>query len=639
MFEALRQLVDVSDFPPRWYCGDWTQLHGWVHIVADIAIWAAYISIPLAIAIYVLRRPDTPVPRLFWLFAAFIFLCGTTHLMEAIIFWWPAYRLNAVFKVLTAVVSLATVAVLLRHLPQLLRYPSLAGLNEQLQNESQARAAVERTLIERSNLLQIALTAGQAGAWTLDLKTRQLTRYPALSRLLGLPEQVATESSAEWRERIDPADREAAAVIVDDAIDALKPFETQYRIIRADGSRIWVSARGDAYYDGNGAPAGYAGIVADITHDRVAAEHRSRLATIMESAPDAIVSLTLEGVVTAWNRGAEELYGYTAAEMIGESIQRIVPKSRESEVVQYLEAAGARHSVGPLETLRRGKDGRMLPIELVVAPIIDGKDRVIGVSKIERDISARQDNERKLRTMNRALEQRTDEMEQFLYTVSHDLKSPLVTILGFAGVAGDELGDHASPDVVDALDRIERAATRMTGLIDDLLEVSRVGRTPHRPSRVDVAALIAEACSDFTEAFGEQEVRCEIAGALPPIYGDPVRIRQIVDNLISNALKYGCPVRPGRIEIGGAQSDGETLIYVRDFGPGIPSEHREKVFQLFQRLDQSADGTGLGLALVRRIMQAHHGRVWIDETPSGGVTVWLAFPHESEGEGERRPAD
>lgn len=626
MLDRLRLLFDTRDFNPRWSCGHWTEFHGWIHILADLAIWAAYISIPLAIIVYVVRRPDTPLPRLGWLFAAFIFLCGTTHLMDAATFWWPAYRLSALLKVLTALASMATVMVSFARLPQLIGFPSLAQLNSRLMQSSEAQASMERALTERSNLLQIALAAGDAGAWSYDCATRRWTRYSALSKLLGLPEENVTESPEAWQARIVPEDRASASAVLDDAMRNPKFFAMQYRLIRADGEKRWVSSRGDVVTNRGGAPVGLAGIVTDITADRIAAAATARLGAIVRSAPDAIIALSMDGVITEWNGGAEKLYGYKPEEIVGSHIERLVPQARRDEVAGYLKAAAAKESTGPLETVRRGRDGRLLPIELVVAPIVDDSEQVVGISKIERDISDRHDINRKLRVINRALEQRSDEVEQFLYTVTHDLKAPLVTIQGFTGVITEEMGAQMPESIRDPLSRIERAAYRMTSLIDDLLEVSRVGRTPYRSARVDTAALAAEVRADFADELAEKKVELLVQGALPELHADPIRLRQVLDNLVSNAIKYGCPASPAKIEIGGQMLEDEVQLYVRDFGPGIPEKYRERVFQLFQRLSPAGEGTGLGLALVRRIMQAHGGRAWISDTPGQGATVWLAFP-------------
>lgn len=628
MPEWIRLIFDTTDFTPGWDRPFGSPAYVWVHIIAALTIWAAFTAVPLGIAVYLIRRPDTPFPRLLWLFAAFLLLCGSTHLMNAVVYWWPAFRLSALLRLLAAVASLATMAVLFARLPQLLRFPSLASLNAQLLQASEARAVLERKLVERSKLLQTALAAGQAGAWSFDFGSRRLNRYPSLSKLFGLPEIHATETLKDWIARIDPEEREAAAEAIERDFHAAKAFTARYSIIQPNGERRWVSVRGDVVADAAGTVTGLAGIVADVTDDRAAAIECARLAAIVRSAPDAIIALSPNGIVTEWNRGAQSLYGYAEEEIVGTHVDRLVPKLRRDEFRHHLAAAMEKCIVGPLETVRRGRDGRMLPIELVAAPIVDADDLAFGVLTIERDISQRQDSERELRAMNRALAQRSEEMEQFLTTVSHDLKSPLVTIRGFAGVVADEIGPTAPLSVRDPLQRIEGAAGRMAGLIDHLLEVSRIGRTPNRPSLIDSMALARELKADFSDELSRGQITLEIADRMPTVFADPTQLRQMLENLVSNAAKYGCPRPPAKIVVGGEEMDGEVCVFVRDFGPGVPEQFREKVFQLFQRLDHAGPGAGVGLAIVRRMMQAHNGRAWIDATPAGGATVWLAFPKE-----------
>ncbi|MGE3182223.1 MAG: PAS domain S-box protein [Phycisphaerae bacterium] len=625
----MSRLFDTSDFPARWFCGNWSAPHGWTHIVADLSIWLAYMSIPAVILLFLMRRREVTLSRLYWLFAAFIFFCGTTHLMDAILFWWPAYRLSALLKVCTAIASIATVFVLVRYLDTLVSTPSISELDREISREAEARRSAERVLLERSQLLQFALAAGQAGAWSLDLETRKITRYPALGRLFGLEEAMVTETIEEWESRIDPDDRSSVHEFREQILASPGRFDASYRVILPDGNRRWVQTRGDAIYDPDGKVRGLAGIIVDQNHERQLTEMRAQLAAIVNGATDAIIGLLPDRTVVAWNAGAMELYGWTAEEMIGQPIDRIVPSSRRHEVDQYLSAATERHGIGPLETIRRKRDGTLVPIELNVTPVLSENNELLGISKIERDISVRRDHERRLSEINHSLAARNAEMEQFLYSVSHDLKSPLVTILGFCGVITEELEGNQSANVGDALGRIERAANRMSRLIDDLLNVSRVGQRATQPQILQTKSIVHEITADMAEWFRSENVELVCQSDLPPAFADADQFRQVLENLISNAVKYGLNENSRKIEVFGTTTDTDHRIAVRDFGSGIPEEHFEHVFHLFQRLDTEAEGTGIGLALVRRIMQLHRGKAWIEATPGGGTTAWVAFPRRN----------
>ncbi len=154
MIEFFSKLLDTSDFPARWHCGRWTAAHGWLHVISDLAVWGAYTAIPCVLIFFILRRKDAPFPRVFWLFGAFILACGSGHLVEASIFWWPAYRLSGLVKLLTAIVSWATVLVLIRVWPDALKLPGLAKINAELEAQIRQRVRIEQSLREKADELE-----------------------------------------------------------------------------------------------------------------------------------------------------------------------------------------------------------------------------------------------------------------------------------------------------------------------------------------------------------------------------------------------------------------------------------------------------------------------------------------------------
>jgi signal transduction histidine kinase len=226
------------------------------------------------------------------------------------------------------------------------------------------------------------------------------------------------------------------------------------------------------------------------------------------------------------------------------------------------------------------------------------------------------------------LQHRHDEMQQFLYTVSHDLKSPLVTISGFVGLMREDLAQQQYEELKNSMEHLGRASQHMGQLIDDLLELSRIGRVRAQPEPIAVDALVRDLVADLRpqiERFGPAHI--EVEPDLPGVIADRVRLTQVFSNLIINALKYGLGER-AVIEIGARRMPGETRFFVRDHGRGIGPEYRQRVFVLFQRLQKQGEGTGVGLTIVSRILQSHGGRVWLEETPGGGATFWFALPDQ-----------
>jgi signal transduction histidine kinase len=227
---------------------------------------------------------------------------------------------------------------------------------------------------------------------------------------------------------------------------------------------------------------------------------------------------------------------------------------------------------------------------------------------------------------NAALDHKRQEMEQLLYTVSHDLKSPLVTIQGFLGYLTRDANDARLDRLVDHSRRIQKAADRMVRLIDDLLKFSRIGRVVIATSCVNLAELVREVVASHAAEVAQRGISVTIQADLPVIRGDKDRIYQVFDNLFVNAIKYGCGAAEPRIEIGARWDGAEVHAFVKDNGKGIAPDFHEKIFELFQRLDQEGDGVGVGLAIVKKVVQVHGGRVWVDSRAGEGATFWLVFP-------------
>jgi signal transduction histidine kinase len=217
-------------------------------------------------------------------------------------------------------------------------------------------------------------------------------------------------------------------------------------------------------------------------------------------------------------------------------------------------------------------------------------------------------------------------MEQFAYTVSHDLKSPLVTIRGFIGHVQRDVSEGRMDRLADYSQRIDGATGRMSRLIDNLLDLSRIGRVAAESSPIPLAETIQRICRTHGEQLADRGITVAVQEAMPTIYGDEERIGEVFDNLITNAIRYGCDAEDPRIEIGAEDDDNKYRVFVRDNGQGIRAEHHDKIFGLFQRLHPGKDSTGVGLAIVRRIVEVHGGRVWVESSPGSGATFWVEFP-------------
>lgn len=242
------------------------------------------------------------------------------------------------------------------------------------------------------------------------------------------------------------------------------------------------------------------------------------------------------------------------------------------------------------------------------------------------------DNETKLQALLSELAAKNVEMESFVYTVSHDLKTPIVTIEGFIGALREDFADQLPESAEQYLQYMSDAARRMEILISDLLNLSRIGRIVESKETFPFGDLVREvldACRPRLEARG---IEYEVSSNLPAVYGERKRIAQVVDNLLSNAIKYVGKDNPSpRIEIGCQDQGGETVLFVRDNGIGIEERYFVKIFQIFERLPaakQAGEGTGIGLTIVKRIVELHGGRIWLDSEPGKGTTFFFTLGHK-----------
>ncbi len=225
------------------------------------------------------------------------------------------------------------------------------------------------------------------------------------------------------------------------------------------------------------------------------------------------------------------------------------------------------------------------------------------------------------------LERSNDELEQFVYIVSHDLKSPLVTSMGFISIIRKLAGQGKYDQAIEKLDKVTNSIERMGQLINDLLEISRIGRADHDKKIIDLNVLLEQFAQSQSEQLNIAGFTLAIKPGFPTIYGNESRILQLFENILSNALKYAHNShQPPILEIGSISHEDHSLVYCKDNGPGIESAFHQKIFGLFYRLDTQQEGSGIGLTIAQKVMKLHGGNIWIESSPSEGTTFWLKFP-------------
>jgi len=377
--------------------------------------------------------------------------------------------------------------------------------------------------------------------------------------------------------------------------------------------------------------------VRDITERKQVETALIRLAAIVESSDDAIMGKDLNGIITSWNKGAEKIFGYTAGEIVGTSVMRLIPTDRQQEENRVLENIKRGNSVAHFETLRQAKDGRLINVSITVSPIKDVTGEIIGVSKVAHDITDRKTAEEKIRQLNVELEQRVaertaelevanKELEAFSYSISHDLRAPLRAVNGFAGIVLEDFGAQLPEEGRSHLERIRAGALRMGALIDDLLAFSRLSRQAVNRQNVNTVKLVQNVLDELRPQREGRQLEIQI-GNLPVCHGDPALLKQIWVNLVSNAIKYTRGREPAIVEIGCARENNENVFFVRDNGAGFDMQYANKLFGVFQRLHRADEfeGTGVGLAIVQRIVHRHGGRVWAKAEVNHGATFYFTI--------------
>jgi len=390
--------------------------------------------------------------------------------------------------------------------------------------------------------------------------------------------------------------------------------------------------------------------IRDVTQRKQLAErHREnelRFRLLIDAVKDyAIISLDADGLVTTWNTGAERLKGYSSGEIIGQHMSRFYPQAdiaRRKPDQELQQAASTGHMED--QGWRVRKDGSHFWAEVAITAVHDSAGKLIGFLKIAKDITAKRDAEDQIQKLNSELTQRVEELgtvnrelESFSYSVSHDLRAPLRHVDGFARILKEEYSPTLPEDAIRYLDRILEAATHMGQLIDDLLNLARIGRREMKREGVRIANVVKQAIAELPSEAQERHIEWRIE-PLPEMNCDAGLLKLVFSNLLSNAVKFTRKQPIAVIEIGARMTGGVATIFVRDNGVGFDPRYADKLFGVFQRLHRHEDfeGTGVGLATVQRIIRRHGGEIWAESQVNSGTTFSFTLGLLSQAPGDSR---
>ena len=406
----------------------------------------------------------------------------------------------------------------------------------------------------------------------------------------------------------------------------VKHFETIR--IKKDKQRIDINLTVSPILNSTGEIIGVSNIAQDITARREVEQLRNLLTTIIESSDIAITTETLDHVITAWNKGAERIFGYSPTEVIGRHSSLIVPAESLKEVHDILSQVRKGKKIEHFKTERIRKDGKHIDIDLTVSPILDSARRIIGFSSVAQDITARQEIEEKSLFYMQELEKYHRSMSEYAGTMAHDLKAPLRHIMQYCELLKEEVATRLDTSGIKYVDKLIVSTQRLQQLVDDLMSYAQSVYTEEEKQELDFNKAVQNVleCLDFMVEESHASIK---VGNLPVMSVYPSGIRQLFRNLIINAIKYRSEKDP-LITIEGVDKGTHYQFSVRDNGIGIPKDHHESIFQPFKRLhrQEEIEGTGLGLSICTRIIEMHKGRIWVESTLGEGATFFFTIPKQ-----------
>ena len=503
---------------------------------------------------------------------------------------------------------------------------------------------LEESLRASQARLNSTLAAGSIGTWTWDIANDRLTADEFTAIMFSI-EPDAAESGLPAKDYILAIKEEDQPLVADAlarAIQSCGHYDIEYRVRQKDGGLRWLQAKGRVEGDSAGNALYFHGAVMDITErkrtDEALKESEARLKLFITHAPAALAVFDRDMRYLAVSRRWLSDYGLGDGNIIGRSHVEIFPEIPDRWKAVYGRGFAGEIVQADEDSFERA-DGSVQWLRWEVRPWPAADGTVGGIVLFTEDISERKHVEQALQKVHEELEGRVvertaqleaanKELEAFSYSVSHDLRAPLRAIAGFSKILLKSYAEILPPKAQEYLQDVSRNTLHMGHLVDDLLAFSRLSRQPVKKIPVITCDLVRQCLAELRNDFAERQVDIRI-GDLPPCMADPALLKQVWVNLLANAIKYSNKRESALIEIGSLACDqpGKRTYFVKDNGVGFDMEYAHKLFGVFQRLHRSEDyeGTGVGLAIVQRIIHRHGGRVWAEAEPDRGATFFFTL--------------
>ncbi|MDF1548763.1 MAG: PAS domain S-box protein [Bacteroidales bacterium] len=718
VFEFFEKLFEADSWPARWYCGGWTEFHGWLYIGSDVAIWAAYFVIPVFLIRFLKKKPNIPLPSVFWLFGAFILFCGLTHLMDAVIFWWPNYRLSALLLFITAVVSWVTVFALYRFLPVALALRTSKEFENELLEKKKSEAKF-RGLLESAPDAIVLVDAG-GKIQLVNAQTENIFGYsrdeiigneveflvPERFRLkhsehrqgfyanprtrgmgVGMPLFGKRKDNSEFPVEISlsPVELEDEGTIVLAAIrDITEQKKKENEIIKLNEELdMRVRERTEELE---------LSLQKEKTARSEALLNQYRLELLSEAGTILTSSLNYsETLVNLANLITPKIADWCAIDVVEKdgSVKRLAVTHVDPQKIKLAYDVAQKYPSDPkaqygIYHVLRTQNPELyhhIPDDLIISATqneehfqllqdlglksaiimpIPGRDKIYGVITLVQAESGRLFDEEDLQfvkelarraalaienaklykkslDINAELEQRVEkrtleleainkELEAFSYSVSHDLRAPLRSIDGFSNRILKDYADLLDDTGKDYFMRVKNASNRMGTLIDDLLKLSKLSQVELHMESTNLSDIAESIAMELKSTDMERKVNFIIRGEMIATV-DRNLMQIALQNLLGNAWKYSKNQPQTQIEFGTMEKDGQTIYFIRDNGVGFDMKYVDKLFGAFQRLHgiSEFEGTGIGLATVKRIINRHGGTIYAESCEDYGATFYFTL--------------
>jgi PAS domain S-box-containing protein len=673
-------LFDPAGLSVQGACLRWTPSLVWLHAVSDLTIAVAYLAIPLSLTVLIRRRPDLVFPPVFALFAGFILLCGMSHLAAMLTLFLPIYGLHGVIKAMAATVAGITAVTAWTMMPRVLTLPSPAqlrqarldleevrraearmaaiaaeagGARDALAAELARRVEAERSLQESEERLQLLLQSNVTDALVLISPDGLVETWNAAAHrnygysaaeIVGRP--YATLFTPEDEAAGEPARLLAAA-------REHGKFDTEVWRRRRDGIRFLAHVSIDAIRRRDGSVRGFVKVTQDITSQRIEEAQRT---IIIEAAPNGMIIVDESGIITLANAQAARIFGCDEGTLAGQPVEALIPPDagEPHDVLTAARLLGDERPEGPARPFMvRRRDGQSIIIEMMARPVKTPRGHIVVASLFDvtervREAESRREAEEcerqaaaaanaKLDQLSRDLAGARDRAEQaneaksrFLAGITHELRTPLHGLLGYAEMLMLEGG--LNPKQAERVETMMAAGQHLLSMVNDVLDMSQIeaDRLDLQLAEVELPDLI-RVCLDVVRPTAEAKALTigQAPGAGLCVIADPMRLRQVMINLLGNAVKF---TPSGRVDVFVSNARGGSFVRLEvvDTGPGVRPAHRDKLFKTFERLNAEAmsgiEGSGLGLAISARLVGLMGGTIGYEDNPGGGSVFWLELP-------------